>query len=536
MQQNLEDILRDLPAVGRQVENRPDRQVWQFEFEGKAYWLRFHPAEVSGGRLRRRLFGSPAMREFVRLQWLQKAHVPAVRAAAVLMGYQLAGQRGDAVLVHAIEPSVQLDAHLSGLELEGRAIPDRLSIVKQIIDILQTMAKARLGHGDLRLGSFLLKDGRVYLGNAEAVHRSGLLLDDLLLLALSAARHATLAEVQRVWNALGPGGVMPGINRRGPSAWRSEMKRVFADPDCFGRMEWAGGADRPVRHGGNRSDVATQRRGDEGEPAPGGTPRDQRSRPQGQWSGVFFKWTALPQRWSAVSRMRIGDVDWAAAWPELQRQIDAGELKVLKHGRSGDVREGTVTLGGQNVAVVVKRPGRNSLRRSLTQVFCGSRARQAWEKAWGLAVRGIPTAWPMLLMEKRVHGYVTDSLLVMERVEGPVLAKVDAAADPRAYRVLLGRCGRLLREIERSGLFLYDAKAYNWIVMADPQFGPTPVLIDADSMRRMRVSIGGLNRLLRSLREDTGTGLTVENALALVRGYRPFASRAEAARLAGVKA
>ena len=498
MQQKLEDILRDLPAVGRRIEDQPDRQIWQFELEAKTYWLKFYPAEVSGGWLRRRLLGSPAMREFVRLQWLQKAHVPAVRAAAVLMGYTLEGRRGDAILLHAIEPSVQLDEYLNRLELEGRAVADRLGIAKQIIDLLQTMIKSRLGHANLQLGSFLLKDGRVYLGDAQAVHRSGLLLDDLLLLALSAARYATLAEMQRAWNALGPGGAMPELNRRGPSAWRSEMKRAFADPACFGRMEWAEAG--------------------------------------GQWTGMFFKRTPFPQRGSAVSRMHIAEADWEAAWPDLKRRIDADELKVHKRGRSGEVLEGILTLGGRSVTVVVKRQGRSSLRRRVTQVFCGSRAKQAWDKAWGLAVRGIPTAWPMLLMEKRRYGYVTDALVVMEKVEGPVLAKVDAAADPQAYRVLLGRCGKLLREIERSGLFLYDAKAYNWIVRNDPLFGPMPVLIDADSMRRMRVRIGGLNRLLRSLREDTGTGLSVENALALVRRYRPFASAVELAKLAGVKA
>ncbi len=438
------------------------------------------------------------MREFVRLQWLQKAKVHAVRAAAVLMGYNLQGRRGDAVLVQAIEPSVRLDKYQNRLELEGRTVPDRLSIVKQIIEILQTMAKSRLGHGNLQLGSFLLQDGRVYLADAEAVHGAGLLMDDLLLLALSAAPYATLAEMQRAWNMLGPGGAMPELNRRGPSAWRSEMQRLFADGDGFGRLEWSGNG--------------------------------------GQWSGMFFKRTGLPQRWSTVSRLEISQADWEAAWPDLKTRIDADELKVLKRGRSGDVLEGTVTLAGCNVAVVVKRPGRSSLRRSLTQVFCGSRAQQAWEKAWGLAVRGIPTAWPMLLMEKRVHGYVTDSLVVMEKVDGPVLAKVDASENPGAYALLMGRCGKLLREIERSGLFLYDAKAYNWIVMADPRLGPTPVLIDADSMRRMRVRIGGLNRLLRSLREDTGTGLSPENALALARGYRPFGSQAQLEQLAGVKA
>ncbi len=386
---------------------------------------------------------------------------------------------------------------LNSLALEGRSPVDRHGITKQLIQILKSLARAGLGHSGLRLGSFAIREGRVYLAEVEGLHRSGLLLDDLLLLSLDAARYATVTDFQRGWNQLGPGGRMPGLNRRGPSMWRGEARRAFNDPARFGRML-----------------------------VPDST---------GKWSGVCFRSAALPQRWSGVSQLRISEADWAAAWSELWRRIEQDQLSVLKRGHSGDVLEGAVRLCGMDLAVVVKRPGRGSIRRNITQVFCGSRARQAWEKAWGLVVRGIATAWPMLLMEKRLHGYVTDSLLVMEKVHGPLLAELDAQTASESYRLLLWRCGRVLRQMEQSGLFLYDAKAYNWIVRDDASLGPTPVLIDADSVRRMHVRIGGLNRLLRSLREDTPAGLSAENALALVRGYRPFASSAELNQLAGLE-
>ena len=42
----------------------------------------------------------------------------------------------------------------------------------------------------------------------------------------------------------------------------------------------------------------------------------------------------------------------------------------------------------------------------------GTRPRRAWTKAWKLVIRNVPTAWPMLLMEKRSLGYATDALIV----------------------------------------------------------------------------------------------------------------------------
>jgi len=106
--------------------------------------------------MRRTFRGSPAAREFFRLQWLQKAGIPAPRAVALLNGFTLNEQRGDAVILEAIEPSVPLDALLTEAELEGRAVAGHRSLAAQVIEIVHALGKAGLGHDDLHLGNFLV--------------------------------------------------------------------------------------------------------------------------------------------------------------------------------------------------------------------------------------------------------------------------------------------------------------------------------------------------------------------------------------------
>jgi tRNA A-37 threonylcarbamoyl transferase component Bud32 len=493
---SLQDILADFGRHGQLVKHRPYRQVWRFEAGGRAYYLKFYPRGGFRDRFRRLFRGSPALREFQRLQLLQKAQVAAPRAVATLMGFAIAGRRGDAVILEGLEPAMQLDKCLNRHELEGTQVPGRRQIVQQIIAILQNLARAGLGHRDLHLGNFLLREGKVYLLDAYAVHPSGLLLDDLLLLALSAAPWATRAELQRAWNTLGPGGPLPASNRRGPSIWHSLVVRAFKKDRYFGHLDHAG--------------------------------------PEGRWTGHVFKRAKFPHAWSEASRLELTDAQWQAAWPKLHAQLVAGDLPVLKESGSGMVCEAALELGERTLPVIIKAPRAKNVRRLFSQMLLGTRARRAWVKAWELVVRGIPTAWPLALLEQRSGlGLTSRALIIMEKVPGPTLAEASPTADPAAYQRILMACGRLLRRLEQSGLYLYDAKAQNWIIRDAATPRPVPVIIDMDSIRRLPQG-GGLRRLRDSLAEIHGAAFTTEHALALARGYRPAATRAELARLAGL--
>jgi tRNA A-37 threonylcarbamoyl transferase component Bud32 len=224
--------------------------------------------------------------------------------------------------------------------------------------------------------------------------------------------------------------------------------------------------------------------------------------------------------------MRISDQDWERAWPKLLRQIESDELAVIKRGASGDVLAGEVELGGRKLSVVVKRPFKRYWYRYVNEIGRGSRAWRAWHKAWALVVRDIPTAWPLAVMQKRALGYITDSVIVLERVEGSVLAHADLDAMPAKEReMLLRRTGRILRQIDELGLSHFDAKATNWIVQEDAKLGVRPVLVDVDGIRFRRWRALGIERLLRAMRDHPQ--YTAADSLALCQGYAPFSRISE---------
>jgi Ser/Thr protein kinase RdoA (MazF antagonist) len=119
-------------------------------------------------------------------------------------------------------------------------------------------------------------------------------------------------------------------------------------------------------------------------------------------------------------------------------------------------------------------------------------------------------------------GYVTDAILVTERIDGPTLWTINLGLlSAGAREMLFRRAGRILRLIDQRGLSHFDAKASNWVLRNDERLGPSPVLIDVDGVRYRRWVALGIERLLRSLREKRF--YTPEDSLALCRGYAPYA-------------
>lgn len=471
--------LTDLPRTGRLIKDRPYRQVWRFTHAGVAYYLKFYPR--AGSRLKRRIRGNPAMREFRRLQWLQQADVPAPRAVAVMLGFKIAGRLGDAVILEALEPSTTLAQYLDDKLLRAHPIADHRDLAQQVRTLLAKLHTAGLGHADLHLGNFLLRGKKLFLLDGYAVHRRGLKRRDLMLLAHSARRVATRADILRVWYRLGFDKLPPRANRL-----RQQLARKFVSKATTGDGQYFG-------------HVAS-----------------------GEWSGYFTRRSPAPRRWSQLSQMEMTDAQWTVLWSDLLTRLDRDDFEVLKRSRSGDVLAGTITLGDRPLDVILKRPRRKFWWRYLNEIGRGSRARRAWNKAWALAIRDLPTALPLAVMEKRHLGYVTDAVILFEKLPGPTLATIDLnTLTPTDRDTLFRRAGRLLRDMERDGLYHWDAKAWNFIVRPDPALGPQPMLIDVDSIRTFQYTRIAIHRLLRSLHDNPT--YTPTDSKALCQGYAPHA-------------
>jgi tRNA A-37 threonylcarbamoyl transferase component Bud32 len=479
----LEQALRDLPNTGTLLKDRHYRKVWRFEQEGAAYYLKFYPREgrkLHGLRERfRRMFrGSPAVNEFLRLQMLQRAGIPAPRSVAVLPGFRLRESIGDAVIIQAIEPSIQLDQYLNQFQLRGERAPDHGELSKQVREIVHQLVRNKLGHEDLHLGNFLRHEGKLYLLDGYAVRR-GMRAKDIYRLAHSAALFGTRTDLMRAWKLL-VGGRMPRRNPMSAGLRREYVKRIRGGSRYVGRFE------------------------------------------SGEWSGLFFRSTKFPKRWSDASRLHVERTDWEREFPRLLERLDKDQLEILKRSPSGDVLADNLTVGGTALPVIVKRPRRRYWYRYLNEIGRGSRAWRAWIKAWSLILRNLPTAWPLLVVEKRKLGYVTDSVIVFERVPGPTLRRVNLDALGACQRdMLFRRAGRILRVIDETGLSHFDAKASNWIVRPDEKLGPFPVMIDPDAVRFRRWLALGIRRLLRSMKEHEQ--YTVADSLSLCQGYAPYA-------------
>lgn len=471
---DLEQALRDLPRHGRLVSRGGGLAVWQFEHAGRDYRL-YH-----FGRFTRRRAG---WRMFKGLQELQKAKVPALRAVAMLSGFRIDdGQSsiGDAVIVEFPAATVGLDQYLQELWTRGADVPDRRQLALQLREVLVGAGNAGLGLRELTLGSFVLSAGRVLIGDGSIVRRGGLRQDDLLSLAHSARRFATRLELLRAWSELCPGAMPPRWNKVAAARDAAASRMALGENARFGKVA-AGG-----------------------------------------WRGFYVKRADYPRRWAPASAATVIAADWERIWPDLLAQMQAGRLEPLKRDDNGDVWAGDVTLGGQTVRVVIKHPRRKKLRQYLTDALRGSRARRSWIKTHKALARDLPAEWPLLLMEKRRLGYVTDAVAVFGYVAGPTLATVDLDDMPYDARDrLMRRAGTILRRIEALGFTHTDAKSTNWIVYDDPWLGATPIMIDVDGLRHYRWPLMGLHRLLRAMRQHPQ--YTPQDSKALCQGYAPLA-------------
>jgi hypothetical protein len=480
---DLEQALRNFDRIATLVSDRAPKQVWKFEFQSKAYFLHFHRRST---RWKRLFHMSPALAQFINLQAMQRAGVPSPRAAAHLTGFRLRDEIGDAVIVASIDNAAQLDQFLRDQRLKGFEVPNRRQVVKQVIDIVEQVGRAKFGHRRLDLGCFLVADGKVYLHDVQDLRSGGLRMKDVFTLGHSAARFASRSELMRGWNRLNPDELMPRKNPLSPKLWKKLERRSLRENEDFGAIR------------------------------------------SGVWKGHFTKSNRFAVPWSLASRLKIGGKDWETGWPALLTQIQSDQLETVKRDASGEIFSGEIVLAARPIRVFIKHPARRYLHRYLLDLFRPARPRRMWAKSWNLIALGLPCEFPLAVFERTVLGYSIDSYIIFERVPGTMLDRVDLdEMPPKQREMLFRRAGHILRAIEHGGLAHYDSKSVNWIVFEDPLLGPLPVMIDLDGIRTLYswLVAWGIHRLLRAMKQHPQ--YTPEDSLALCQGYAPFVGKFE---------
>jgi tRNA A-37 threonylcarbamoyl transferase component Bud32 len=459
--------------LGQLIKSRPYRQIWRIEIEGRAIYLKFYPREAA--RVKRLFLGNPALREFSRLQQLQKAGIPAPRTISVLVGFRINNQLGDAVLMHAIEPGITLDHFFLESEISAQPDPQRRPIAEQITEITQKLIRARLGHRDLHLGNFLFCNGQVYLLDAYALVRRGMKMRHLLMLGHSVRRYATKTEMLRFWRTIGGWRLPPANNRIARKFWNKELSRTNSSNAYFGQFT-----------------------------------RD-------NWHGNYFKSRKYPVRWSLASRLKITDEDWQSASTRLIAQFQSQQFTLHSETPHESIFSGQIILSGVPLNILIHRP-----RGRFLQPIRRSAAQRMWHNAWSLIVRDIHTPWPLLMIERR-HLQSLEQLIIFEHIPSVPLSKIDLNTLSRPHRdQLFHRVGDLLARTDQLGLYHRRATADNILIHTDPITGFMPMLTHTQSIRSRNKTQSSIHRLLQSLRSPQ-SAYNPSDSYSLCRGYAPYA-------------
>jgi tRNA A-37 threonylcarbamoyl transferase component Bud32 len=145
---------------------------------------------------------------------------------------------------------------------------------------------------------------------------------------------------------------------------------------------------------------------------------------------------------------------------------------LLKNSPSSTVASLNLTIAGESRPVIYKRFRVTSWTDPWTALVRPTAPLRSWRFGHGLRERGLPTARPLLVLERRRHGLTREGYLLTEKIPDAVdvrtwldQQKSLPEADRRVtVRRLNDRLARLIRELHRRNLSQRDLKAANILV------------------------------------------------------------------------
>jgi tRNA A-37 threonylcarbamoyl transferase component Bud32 len=203
-------------------------------------------------------------------------------------------------------------------------------------------------------------------------------------------------------------------------------------------------------------------------------------------------------------------------------------VRILKDSRTSTVAELVVC----SRAVIYKRFNVKSRLGPLKNLLRPSPALRSWTLGHGVRDRGLPTARPLAVFQRRSFGVPTTGYVVFEKVPDALTlteAVERVAGNPRVVRAWAERLGRLLRLMHERQVSHHDLKAPNILMagMSDP-LNAEPVLIDLVGVEAGRpvpeaVRIRDLARLNASFLDSSR--VTRTDRLRVLRAYRLWSMR-----------
>jgi hypothetical protein len=170
----------------------------------------------------------------------------------------------------------------------------------------------------------------------------------------------------------------------------------------------------------------------------------------------------------------------------------------LKDSRSSSVIEMEIPVGASRCPVIYKRFRLRSRLEPWLSVVRRTQALRSWVLGHGLGERGLPTARPLLLIERRHLGRAREAYLLTQKITNACdphqfvaqAIKLPVRERVPALRALIQSLARLVRKLHDRGLSHRDLKATNILVKSghphlSSSSGRSLYLIDVVGIQRV---------------------------------------------------
>ncbi|APG25511.1 hypothetical protein A7E75_11125 [Syntrophotalea acetylenica] len=231
--------------------------------------------------------------------------------------------------------------------------------------------------------------------------------------------------------------------------------------------------------------------------------------------------------WRRKARLSLGNNAWFAVlrhenWRIWRRRCDEAlrlqqsmlaepaatfRAGLAMAGRGSGCSAARIEVGGHQY--FVKRYRLPGLRYQVKYLFLRSKALAAWLAGWQCAARSLPTAQPLMVMEKRTFRILKESYLVSEFCsDGRPLMTVWPELKPHERRRIIIRSAQLLARVHRSRCLHGDTNWNNILVRPNGAL----LLVDLDCFRQRRSfdytrAYRDLEHFIRDLRRKRNDGV-----------------------------
>lgn len=462
----------------QRVKHGPRRTVYRVDAADRQFFVKHYRCPSWWQAARHLLQASASRREYRRAFEAVHRHLPTATPVAV-GEWRRGGLVQDSFLVtEAIGPARSLDEYVRGV-LPSLAAPAQVRARRKLaLKLAELCAQAHRGgvdHRDFHAGNILVRGGDASLEGGD--------LPELFLIDLPSVRLSRALS----WRRARAGLVMLG-SACSEFATRSDYW-WFWRAYLRGRPELRSldirrtARELSVRIGQRRRHVA---RG-----------RDRRSLRDNR---DFYRLRSAGAAASAVADFP-GD-DLRRLLHDPRRPLVDHLQRPCKLAHRSVVVEGWLARGGEQTHVAYKRVRPKNWWKAVLFWFRRSPALEAWQFGHALLLRGIATARPLAVIERRQWGLRSESYLATQWIEGALNLHLyasrlaDRLPDERRRRVrqTAVALGRLVGRMHGWHVSHRDMKACNVLVVERAE-GVECSLIDADSVRITRRLPGWLQAL-----------------------------------------